>query len=98
LNPSGQQIRVVDVPADTWVHGLFENLHGFPDARAFADHLVEASSQFYGTAARAFIEKIADQLGELGDTVAEDISRFISDNCPGGSHGQVQRESRRVSA
>ena len=37
---AGQHVRVIDVPADTFVHGLFEDLHGFPDAGSFARHLL----------------------------------------------------------
>ena len=56
---AGRHIQVIDVPADTLVHGLFEDLHGFPDAGSFARHLLMASQEFYGVAARAFIGRIA---------------------------------------
>jgi uncharacterized protein (DUF927 family) len=92
---AGQHVRVVDLPADTGVHGLFENLHGFPDAGYFAKHLVEASSQFYGTAARAFIDKIAPDLNGLSKGITERVRSFISANCPEGSDGQVERVASR---
>jgi uncharacterized protein (DUF927 family) len=92
---AGQQVRVVDVPADTGVHGLFEDLHGFPNAGAFARHLLTASSEFYGTAARALIEKIAPELEGLREAVDEGIRSFISANCPEGSDGQVERVAAR---
>jgi hypothetical protein len=40
-------VRVVEVPADTGVHGLFENLHDFPDAAQFAKHLAGAAKTYY---------------------------------------------------
>jgi putative DNA primase/helicase len=92
---AGQEVRVVDVPADTGVHGLFEDLHGFPNAGAFAQHLVDASSRFYGTAARAFIEKIASDRDCLREAVDDAIRAFASANCPNGSDGQVERVAAR---
>jgi uncharacterized protein (DUF927 family) len=92
---AGQHVRVVDVPADTGVHGLFEELHGFPDAGAFARHLVAASHQYYGTPARAFISKIAPDLEDLRQAVLEAVATFSADNCPKGSDGQVERVAGR---
>jgi uncharacterized protein (DUF927 family) len=92
---AGQHVRVVDLPADTGVHGLFEDLHGFPDAGSFARHLVEGSSQFYGTPARAFIDKIAPDLEGLREAVAQAERSFVSASCPEGSDGQVERVASR---
>ncbi len=92
---AGQHVRVIDVPADTHVHGLFENLHGFPDAGSFARHLFSASNEFYGVAARAFIGRIAPELEQLRQVTLESIPTFVSKNCPEGSDGQVQRVAGR---
>ena len=92
---AGQHVRVIDVPADTHVHGLFENLHGFPDAGSFARHLLSASNEFYGVAARAFIGRIAPELEQLRQVTLECIPTFVSKNCPEGSDGQVQRVAGR---
>jgi uncharacterized protein (DUF927 family) len=92
---AGQHVRVVDLPADTGVHGLFEDVHGFPDAGSFARHLVEGSSQFYGTAIRAFIDKIAPDLEDLREADAQAVRSFVSANCPKGSDGQVERVASR---
>jgi type IV secretory pathway VirB4 component len=51
-------VRVVEVPADTGVHGLFENLHDFPDAAQLANHLAGAAKTYYGKPARAFIAAV----------------------------------------
>ena len=60
---AGQQVRVVDIPADAGAGlGLFEALHGFASAEALARHLRIASTSCYGTAARAFLERIAGDL------------------------------------
>ena len=46
---AGQEVRLIEIPADTGISGLFENLHGFKGGADFATYLKEASSQFYGT-------------------------------------------------
>jgi hypothetical protein len=46
---AGQEIRIVDVAADAGAGmGMFENLHDFPSAEAFARHLRSAACQHYG--------------------------------------------------
>ena len=56
---AGQQVRVVDIPADTGSgYGLFENIHDAPNAQVFADQLREGSQQYCGTAARAFLAEL----------------------------------------
>jgi hypothetical protein len=40
------------------VHGLFENLHDFPNSAQFAKHLAGAAKTYYGTPARAFIAAV----------------------------------------
>jgi hypothetical protein len=37
---AGQQVRVVDLPSDTGVYGLFDTLHGFENGTVFADYLI----------------------------------------------------------
>lgn len=60
---AGQEVRLVDVPADTGRHGIFEELHDAENAGVFADLLRDATRRFYGTAARAFLEFVTDRLG-----------------------------------
>jgi hypothetical protein len=50
-------VRLVDVPAYAGADfGLFEELHGFTSAQAFADAIKEAAATHYGHTARLFIE------------------------------------------
>ena len=56
---AGQGVRLVDIQADAGQgFGLFEALHGFPSADAFATHLRSATATVYGTAGPAFIEAL----------------------------------------
>ncbi|MEO5344402.1 MAG: DUF927 domain-containing protein, partial [Gammaproteobacteria bacterium SHHR-1] len=57
---AGMEARVVDVPADAGQgFGLFDTLHHFTSGGDLARHLTEASKRHHGHAARAFIEKVA---------------------------------------
>jgi putative DNA primase/helicase len=56
----GQEVRVLDIPADTGKFGVFDTLHGFPDGQSFADYLRSASRKFYGSAIREFLRGIIE--------------------------------------
>ena len=73
-------------------HGLFDNLHGFESAARLADHLRSASSRFYGTPIRKFIEAIAPELDNIAVSIKGSVQQFVEDNCPGDDcDGQVTR-------
>lgn len=93
---AGQAVRVVDIEADAGTGlGLFEDLHGFPDGDAFARHLKESASRFYGTPLRAFLEKLTSDFDEAARVVPELIKTFTADHCPIGADGQVRRVCNR---
>jgi uncharacterized protein (DUF927 family) len=93
---AGQQVRVVDIPADAGAGlGLFEALHGFPSAEALARHLRTASASVYGMAARVFLERIAGDLDGIRRAVAQHSRDFVAHQVPPGADGQVQRVAQR---
>ena len=55
---AGQEIRLVDLPADTGVFGLFEDIHDADGADQFAVQITNAAKRYYGTAIRAFLKRI----------------------------------------
>lgn len=57
---AGQEIRLLDVPVTKQNHGCFDELHGYPDGRAFADALKTATAKHYGHAGPLFIEKLLE--------------------------------------
>jgi uncharacterized protein (DUF927 family) len=93
---AGQQVRVIDVPADAGAGlGLFEGLHGFASADAFARHLKAASTEEYGTAARAFLEEMTrDQEGVIAAVIVH-RDAFVTEHCPANADGQVHRVAAR---
>ena len=56
---AGQEVRIVDVSADTHKHGLFEDLHGHSNGSSFSQALVHSCHAFYGSPSRAFLKCLA---------------------------------------
>ena len=92
---AGQEVRVLDVPANARPHGLFETLHGSPSAGALADSVKAGAATCYGTAGREWLERlVADPDGMT--TAARDVmAAFLEDRLPVGADGQVGRAAQR---
>ncbi len=54
----GQEVRLLDISADTRKYSSFDCLHGLADASAFADSLKDATLKFHGTAGEAFVRRL----------------------------------------
>ncbi|MDR2820466.1 MAG: DUF927 domain-containing protein [Desulfovibrio sp.] len=90
---TGQLVRLVDIPADAGMgFGLFENLHGYVTAQAFADAVKNAAAVSYGHAAREFI---AAFLRQEAQTIYTAINEGMARLCPEDADGQVRRVARR---
>lgn len=86
---SGQERRFVEVKADGGQNmGLFETLHEQDSPANLAKLLGEQSRQFYGTAARAFIQFVADQRDEVTETVKKWRKHWF-DQIPKSTDGAV---------
>ena len=93
---AGQQVRIVDIAADAGAGlGLFEDLHGFASADAFARHLKMAAGEHYGLAWRAFMRLLTKDFDAIAPTVSGYRDEFIAENCPKGADGQVSRVAAR---
>lgn len=93
---AGQQVRVVDILADAGTGlGLFETLHGFPDADAFARHLKAAANEHYGVAAPDFVQFIVNDYNGCAETALSYQREFVAEHCPAGADGQVSRVAAR---
>jgi len=93
---AGQQVRIVDVRADAGAGlGLFEDLHGFPSAEAFARHLRTTTSSVHGVAARTFLAGIAGDLASVRSAVKHHVAGFVARHVPPDADGQVLRVAQR---
>ena len=98
---AGQQVRLVDVPADAGAGlGLFEDLHDMPAGEGFIQALRTATARFYGTAAHAFLAYLVDRVGKEPDLPAE-LRRWLDALVTGWlepypqAGGQVRSVARR---
>jgi putative DNA primase/helicase len=93
---AGQQVRVLDIPADAKVGlGLFENTHGASNPQEFADRIRGATQNYYGSAARAFLNEIVREFAKVGDAIRGYRDDFIRQHCAPTADGQVRRAATR---
>jgi putative DNA primase/helicase len=93
---AGQQVRIVDVPADAGAGmGMFEDLNGCASPEIFARKLKAAAQQYYGVAAREHLSVLIPDLDAIKAAVSQHISSFIRQYVPTGADGQVERVARR---
>ena len=83
------------IPCDTGKHGAFEALHGMTDGRQFADTLRERLQGQHGTAFRAYVEALANDLNGHSAWMKDEIRRLITTMTPEGAGNQVGRAINR---
>lgn len=91
---AGQEVRLIDLPADTGLHGVFEELHGYADGAALAREIYQSTATDYGHAGIEFVRKIADNRQEAQETVSQ-MTKAIQKRLPDGVDGQVVRVAGR---
>ncbi|MFC0227944.1 DUF927 domain-containing protein [Serratia aquatilis] len=92
---AGQEVRFIDIPADAGKGlGLFEELHGYPDAASFAEMLNTNSKTYYGTAARAFLAQVASDKVGFAHKLKVLMAEFLR-LVPEGADGQIKRSANR---
>jgi putative DNA primase/helicase len=93
---AGQQIRIVDIPADAGKGlGLFEDLHDFESGKALSKHIVASARTTYGTAGRAYLRAIMPEIDDIRRQATGVMSAFCEQFVPAGADGQVQRVAQR---
>jgi putative DNA primase/helicase len=78
---AGQLVRLLQIPV-FGEHGVFADLHGYPDGKALSDALADGASKYYGTAGIAYLEKLtaAVQSGEDIATAVKEIAKLITND------------------
>jgi putative DNA primase/helicase len=100
---AGQDVRLVNIPSDAGKDmGVFQELHGFENAAALATHLTRTTENTaYGTAARAFLDRLAHERATDPDGLVKRIADrrqvFLNKVLPKGADGQVISVARRFS-
>jgi uncharacterized protein (DUF927 family) len=97
---AGQEVRLLDVPAELGRYGCFDELHGEEDGDGFATALRAAVVDQHGTAAPAFLTWLVEELRQRPDFAVEVIDKrcraWVAMHVPPGVDGQVQRAARRL--
>jgi uncharacterized protein (DUF927 family) len=93
---AGQEIRLADIDADAGAGmGIFETLHGYPNAAALALAIKEASATYHGTTGKEWLRFLVANRISLKDILSEKIKRFVTEIVPANAAGQVARVARR---
>ena len=93
---AGQHVRILDIPTNAGTgYGVFTFIPEGMTAGSFSQLLVHNCKQFYGTPARTFIEKFAEDFEKNVERVKKDVSEFIKAHAPEGCSGQVIRALQR---
>jgi putative DNA primase/helicase len=80
---AGQEIRIVDVPADAGCGcGIFEELHGFDQPGKLAEAIKANGSKNYGHAGRAFVNRLTDDIEGAKEQVKGFMRAFEDSVCP----------------
>lgn len=74
---AGQDVRLIDIAADTRRHGVFDALHGAKDSAAFANEMKQATSSCFGVAGPAFVEQLIGN-SRLQSHLSQLIARTVS--------------------
>lgn len=92
---AGQEVRVLDIPADIQKFGCFQELHGFELPKMFAEYLCESCKSNHGTAGPMFVKCLLPLQAEViqrSQTIMKELSnKYV----PATASGQVHRAFNR---
>lgn len=92
---AGHEVRILEIPADGLKEGCFEDIHGFENGKAFADHLAKITKAHYGIVGREFLRHLVrskEQALELWKMMNSSLTRRC---LPKTASSQVQRAFNR---
>lgn len=87
----GHEVRVVDIPAFTGQHGVFEHLHFMASGDIFSRMLCANAEKYHGTAGKAFIKELTKNFEKNIERIRELSENFKRQNIPIDADGQVLR-------
>ncbi|NGX60386.1 MAG: hypothetical protein KR126chlam3_01559 [Chlamydiae bacterium] len=88
---AGQEVRLIEITADTSIFGLFEDLHGFERGADFSDYLKNTCTQFYGTASKAYLERLVEDIEGAIELVKTITNGILQRYLPSQASAQVVR-------
>jgi putative DNA primase/helicase len=93
----GQEVRAVDIPADTEKgYGIFDVIHGFASPQFLADHLKDRCNSHYGTAFDLFLNQLVKEKSpEFTEQLKSRHKVVCQQLTPTGSTEAIGRVARR---
>lgn len=76
---AGQDVRLIDIAADTRRHGVFDDLHGSVDSATFANTMKQGTAKCYGAAGPAFVERLIScphQHASFSEMISKTVSNW----------------------
>lgn len=92
---AGQELRMVDIPAEVAPGTAFNTTHDFDGGAVFSLHLAKVCRSYHGSAGRAFLAWLVEHVDELRDRTREAVERLAARWVPDAASGQVHRVVRR---
>lgn len=92
---AGQEIRVLDIPADSQKHGCFQELHGIELPKIFAEHLGTLCRSHHGTAGQLFVRSLLQVQLEAIQKARIVMEELSNKYVPATASGQVHRAFNR---
>lgn len=96
---AGQEVRVVDVPADAGGGmGVFDRVPDGVMPGAFANSLKAAVARHYGHGIVAFLREVTKDRPLAVEALNAEREAFLAEAIPAGAHAQVHRVAHRFAA
>jgi len=88
---AGVEVRMIQIPSDSGMHGVFEELHGFSGGKALAEHLEQSVTQHHGAPFRDWLHHITLNLPEVTSQAKAMLKDFTRALTPQDAGNQVGR-------
>lgn len=89
---AGVEVRMIQIPSDSGLYGVFEELHGFSGGKALAEHLEQSVTQHHGAPFRDWLHHITQNLPEVtsqAKTMLKDFTRRLTPQDAGNQVGRA---------
>ena len=91
---AGQEVRLVNIPADFGEHGIYCDIHGYTESQSFNEMLKDNAASCYGTAFPAYLNLIIQDRDKIVERVKTSIDTFVAQHVPIDASGQVKRVAK----
>jgi len=88
---AGVEVRMIQIPSDSGMYGVFEELHGFSGGKALAEHLEQSVTQHHGAPFRDWLHHITQNLPEVTSQAKAMLKDFTRRLTPQDAGNQVGR-------